>query len=218
MIDDDRMVLWVERTRVTLDALAECYLELEVLVGGRQGGDVGGGSHVSARPPLDLHVVDLRAAVEGLVGRFVPLVRGALRMGLSAGPAPAPKAGERPKVEMPPPPAAPAAALGWLRDALAGVAGEDPDLARELGAAAWGLRGPVERACGRQPRPYRIGEPCPSSGALTLFVDPHRGVVRCVDVDCGAEWPVEYPILAWSSESGTTARDAYRAAALAVQA
>lgn len=201
MIDDDRTVKWLERTRVAFDSVAECYVELATLVaGGRAAGVVGGGSHVSARPPIDVHVVDLRAEAEVLVTRYVPLAHGALRMGLGA---------DRPET---------VAGLWWLRDALDHLFAEDPDLAREVGEAVWSLRGRVERACGRQARPYRIMELCPACGMLTLFVSPERGVVRCTGAGCDAEWPVEYPLLAWSSESGTSARDAYRASASAVRA
>lgn len=191
--DEDRMALYVERTRVTLDAVAEGYVELAALVEGRRGTDVGGTSHVEARTPVDLHVLDLRAEVETFVADMSPLVRGALRMGLRWRGRDVP------------------GALAWLRDALGHVAAEDPDLARDLGSQAWTLRGRVERACGRTPQPYRLAEPCPTCERLALFLDPVRGVVRCTHIECSVSWPVEYPLLAWSTASGVAPQEAYMA-------
>ncbi len=171
-----------------LDLMASCaadlvvgYVALHGMVArsgsAPAGGGGGGGKRDDVPTPVDLGVVDVMTAVEQTVNRYVPLVRGALRMGLSVDER---TARQRRTVE----------GLRFLGKSLPRVYDVDPVLGDNLADALWGARHDVARYTGEGMRPYRLEQPCPACGSASVWVNPEGIKTRCAACGDTAGWSV----------------------------
>jgi hypothetical protein len=179
----DEHARWVRATGDACLELAERHVELHGLIpGGSAQGEDGGGSRApsASRPPLRLDVVDLVAAIDRVVLRRVALCRGALRLGIG-------KQGPTTR------------GLWWLARAVGPVYDADPETARETARVVWRMHRAAGEILGINPRAFRIAEPCPDCGQMTLWADPGTWRVACGAVGCAFKVPVNSPILRWST-------------------
>lgn len=180
---------YIDHMRRCVDDLRDGYARLGELIAAGSGtapeAGSGGGRASRVAPPLPVRVevIDAQVAVEALAARFVPLVRGTLRMGVSP---------RRPAVDD---------ALRFLGSALLAVHDTDPVLGDELTDALWAARHDVRALTATGARPYRVAAPCPACGSASVWVSPGTWAVRCTA--CGDRTAVSASVL---TASLTTSR------------
>lgn len=151
-----------------VDELAEGYVALSGLIGRGSGGEPAvGGSGTVAPAPVRLEVVDRMAEVEALVVELVPLVRGALRMGLG------PVGGEGPRTVRT------VRALRFLGASLRAVYEADPVVGERVTDGLWRARARVRVLTGEGRVPFRLAAACGECGAAEVWVRPDRWRSRC---------------------------------------
>ena len=177
------MTRGIERAQAAIHELADGDLaELAAMTQPERRGNErtggGGPSRTAAPAPLDLAVVDLLEEVHATVRRHVPLIRGALRMGLGTkGPG-----ADSPTSRV----MTTAGHLAFMARSLPAVWAESPEYGQEVVSDMWRVWGRVQRALGRpNRRPHRIDDPCPECGELSLWVDLARLCVACGMPSCG---------------------------------
>lgn len=186
-----RLEAHIARTVQVLDSLAGRYVSLPGML--KPGG--GGGSrdelvHFAApgsRVPVRVDVVDTMTAVEAFVGKYGPLVRGALRVGFRS----RVEAG-RVSVVL--------AELRYMADKLGPVYREDVGLGDELSRRVWRLERRCAGVAGDVSRAFPAAEDCGACGLASLWVSPELLEVRCGNPDCRASFPVDVAAPVHTSE------------------
>ncbi|MEE6280174.1 hypothetical protein [Georgenia sp. MJ170] len=176
----------LERMVVVVDELARRYVVLVGMVPAGSGPAGDGSAHRPAGPrvPLRVDVLDLLRDVEGVAGRYAPLVRGSLRMGLEPG------TGSRAQRV--------GRFLGLVADGLRGVYADDEGLAAELSRELWRLNDWAGVVVGERSMPFRLEVDCEGCGGRDLWVHPSRMRIRCALPGCGWERGVEWRPLVWT--------------------
>lgn len=147
--------------------LAEGYVALSGMLTPGAGAPGESGSSSSGIPaPLRLDVIDVMAMVERTVAELVPLVRGALRLGLDTGPR-----DERIVRTV--------RGIRFLGRVLQPVYDDDPVLGARVTDELWDARRRVSIVAGEGVRPFRLAAPCQSCGASEVWVRPDRWQTRC---------------------------------------
>lgn len=165
----DRWATYLRHMGRCIDDLLQGYVTLGAMVArdGSTGGGGGGGQSGSEVPaPVRLEVIDAMTTVEQAVGQYVPLVRGALRMGMAK------RDSRRREVRT-------VEGLRFLGRSLQAVYGDSPDLGDRLTDALWSARSDVARYTGEGLRPFRVERPCPACGAPSVWVQPETLTTRC---------------------------------------
>lgn len=162
-----------------VDDLVVGYVELIGMVARGAGAPHGGGgrSTDAVAAPIRIGVVDAAAAVERVVEQHVPLVRGALRLGLNADAA---TSRHRRTVD----------GLRFLGASLRAVYETDPDTGDRLTDALWDARRDVTQYTGEGTRPYRLEDPCEACGQHAVWVNPTSISARCTACGNTAAWSV----------------------------
>lgn len=175
---------WLKRTAEQARTLGDQWDELAgfVIPGGGAGDGTGrAATKVHAAAPIRVEVVALRDDIAAMARRYYSLVRGTLRMGV------APKGGNAPT---------------WLRfiaGALPRLHAEDADLCEEVADAIWSHHRKAARIMdpiqGTVRRPFRIDDPCPACGEMSLWVDPAHWRIGCGMPACREVWGIGEPVL-----------------------
>ncbi len=174
MTANDPMGRWRDRTASTIRSLAGDWVTLArfVQVGGGGGADASGvrTTPTEARIPVNVDVIDLREGISRSVREFVPIVRGTLRMGVE-----------------PMKSTATPALLRFVAGAFPRLHDTDPCLGDDLAEAMWGFHrraNAILNGVDRTLRPYRLDEPCPQCGLLSMWADPEEWRLGCGMPSC----------------------------------
>lgn len=132
----------------------------------------GGGGGVEIPAPIRLEVVDAGRVVDVVVDECVPLVRGALRMGLWSD-----RDSDRRRRTV--------GGLRFLGSTLRQSHEQDPELGNRVTDSLWGARKTVAQITGEGLRPFRLHDPCAECGERQVWVEPGTWKSRCAA--CGAK-------------------------------
>jgi hypothetical protein len=179
----------IARTAGRLEVLAERYAELRTMLAAGSGGKVADGmpGHGPAGPrvPIRVEVLDTLTEIDGYLAGALPLVRGALRLGVGSGQwSMGPKDGGDART------ARVRAGLLFLASGLARVYQEDPYLGDDVSRGAWQLERRAGWIFGDRSRPFALADACPECGVPALWVVPERMAIVCGNPACRASRPV----------------------------
>jgi len=174
----------IARTAGRLEVLAERYAELRTMLAAGQGGkpatELITRGPAGPRVPIRVEVLDTMGEIDRFLARFLPLTRGAMRLGVGAGVwAMSPRDNGDART------ARVRSGLLFLAGGLGTVYGEDPALGDDVSRGAWELERRAGWIFGDRSRPFALTEPCPACGVPALWVVPERMVIRCGNPACG---------------------------------
>jgi hypothetical protein len=180
----------IGRTAGRLEVLAERYAELRTMLAAGGGGKSADGivarGPAGPRVPIRVEVLDTMGEIDGYLAAFLPLVRGALRLGVGAGQwvMTARDGGDARTARV-------RSSLLFLAGSLGPVYAEDPHLGDDVSRGAWQLERRAGWIFGDRSRPFALVDPCPSCGVAALWVVPERMAIVCGNPACRASRPVD---------------------------
>jgi hypothetical protein len=180
----------IDRTAGRLEALAGRYAELVSMLAAGGGGRTADGivtrGPAGPRVPIRVEVLDTMGEIDAFLARFLPLVRGQLRLGIGAGQwVMTTKDGGDARV------ARVRSGLVFLAASLGGVYAEDPALGDDVSRGAWELERRAGWIFGDRSRPFALVDPCPECAVPALWVVPERMAIICGNPACRATRPVD---------------------------
>ncbi len=181
------LALYVTKAARVVREVGERWIELHGLVPAGSGGSADGPSgpaHAGPRVPVRVDVIDLMREVEAFVERFVPTVRGTLRMGL----------GSTRSVPT---------GVAFLAESLPGVYEQDPDLGDEVARDGFRLHHRTGVVLGIVSGAYRLEAECHECGMQSLWLEPESATVACGMPGCGGRWPLSASRLVHSSATSS---------------
>ena len=180
----------IARTSGRLEVLAGRYAELRSMLAAGSGGRPADGmvarGPAGPRVPIRVEVLDTMAAIDEYLARFLPYVRGALRLGVGVGiwSMTAADGGDARTARI-------RSGLVFLAGSLASVYAEDPDLGNDVSREAWKLERRAGWLFGERSRPFALADSCPACGVPALWVVPERMAIVCGNPACRATRPVD---------------------------
>lgn len=193
-VDPDRLRERQSRTSDALLSLAGRAVELALLVGATRNASDSNASHSSAesRPPLRLDAVAELAEIASLAVDLDVEARAVLGL-----PRNGTGAALRGTVER----------LSWLAGVIASVWDADPSTGHTASRRILTRHARAGRVLGLVREAFRISDPCPGCGELSLWVDPDSWSVACGLARCGYSRLLDERPAVHRSESRAVSRE-----------